>query len=67
MRNIKVYLEKHFKRNITNKKFLKNFTESVDEGLSVGQFVKTSIGKGAALSITLNLHYNPDDTRGSNH
>ena len=45
MRNIKVYLEKHFKRNITNKKFLKNFTESVEEGLSVGQFVKTSIGK----------------------
>ena len=45
MRNIKVYLEKHFKRNITNKKFLKNFTESVDEGLSQGQFVKTSIGK----------------------
>ena len=45
VRNIKVYLEKHFKRNITNKKFLKNFTESVEEGLSLGQFVKTSIGK----------------------
>ena len=51
MRNIKIYLEKHFKRNITNKKFLKNFTENIDEGLSVGQFVKTSIGKVREISL----------------
>ena len=45
MRNIKLYLEKNFKRNITNKKFLKNLTESVDSGLDRGQLVRTSIGK----------------------
>ena len=52
MRSIKLYLEKHFKRNITNKKFLKNVTESVDSGLSKGQLVRTSIGKVRGFSYS---------------
>ena len=64
LRNIKLYLEKNFKRNITNKKFLKSLTDNINESITRGQLVRTSIGKGAALSVTLNLHFNPDDTRG---
>ena len=64
LRNIKLYLEKHFNKNITNKKFLKSLTDIINESINRGQLVRTSIGKGAALSVRLNLHYSPDDTRG---
>ena len=63
VRNIKTYLEKQFKRNITNKQFAKRLDTVIQEGISRGQFIKTS-PKGRALSVTLNLHFDPDDSRG---
>ena len=63
MRNIKTYLEKQFKRNITNKQFAKRLDTAIQQGISQGQFIKTS-PKGRALSVALNLHFNPDDSRG---
>ena len=63
VRNIKTYLEKQFKRNIANKQFSKRLDTAIQQGISQGQFIKTS-PKGRALSITLNLHFNPDDSRG---
>ena len=63
VRNIKTYLEKQFKRNIANKQFSKRLDNAIQQGISKGQFIKTS-PKGRALSITLNLHFNPDDSRG---
>ena len=63
VRNIKTYLEKQFKRNITNKQFAKRLDSAIQQGISQGQFIKTS-PKGRALSVALNLHFNPDDSRG---
>ena len=63
VRNIKTYLEKQFKRNISNKSFAKRLDKAIQLGLSQGQFIKTS-PKGKVLSIALNLHFNPDDSRG---
>ena len=56
-------IEKQFKRNIANKQFSKRLDTTIQQGISQGQFIKTS-PKGRALSITLNLHFNPDDSRG---
>ena len=63
VRNIKTFLEKQFKRNITNKQFAKRLDTAIQAGISQGQFIKTS-PKGRALSVTLNLHFDPDDSRG---
>ena len=63
VRNIKTYLEKQFKRNISNKSFARRLDKAIQLGLSQGQFIKTS-PKGKVLSIALNLHFNPDDSRG---
>ena len=45
VRNIKSYLEKHFKRNVQQKQFSKKLNDAVNSGISKGQFIKTSIGK----------------------
>ena len=63
VRNIKTFLEKQFKRNIANKQFAKRLDTAIQAGISQGQFIKTS-PKGRALSVTLNLHFDPDDSRG---
>ena len=63
VRNIKTFLEKQFKRNIANKQFAKRLDTAIQQGISQGQFIKTS-PKGRALSVTLNLHFDPDDSRG---
>ena len=83
VRNIKTYLEKHFKRNVQNKQFSKKLSDNIEQGISKGQFIKTNIStvsrntkiipknsylilwfQGVNLAITLNLHFNPNDSRG---
>ena len=65
IKSVKAYLASHFKKDINNKSFPKKFSDSISLGCANGQFIRTSIGKGASGSIALNLHFNPDDTRGS--
>ena len=83
VRNIKTYLEKHFKRNVQNKQFSKKLSDNIEQGISKGQLIKTNIStvsrytkiiprnsdlilcfQGVNLAITLNLHFNPNDSRG---
>ena len=64
MLRIKEYLAKNFQKQYGHKTFGKKFAECITKGEACGQFIKTSNTKGAAGSIVLNPHYNPDDTRG---
>jgi len=63
VKSVKSYLASHFKKDINHKTFAKKFSEFISLGVANGQFIRTSIGKGASGSLALNLHFNPNDTR----
>ena len=63
LKNIKTYLEKNFKRNVQHKQFIKKLNDAVNQGLSKGQFIRTTLGKVVVLvhksfqSITNKYHF----------
>ena len=61
LKNIKTYLEKNFKRNVQHKQFIKKLNDAVNQGLSKGQFIRTTLGKVVVQksfqSITNKYHF----------